>query len=94
MGGVGVAICTPPLGMWLATLMSPKKYSPEERQAGKAALAMGMIGISEGAIPLLLRTQYGSYPPLFLAVLPATLLVLCPESSIMRPGVAGSFFLL
>ncbi|MGI9283469.1 MAG: PTS fructose transporter subunit EIIC [Endozoicomonas sp.] len=51
MGGVGIAICTPPLGMWLATLMSPKKYSPEERQAGKAALAMGMIGISEGAIP-------------------------------------------
>ncbi|WP_257254653.1 MULTISPECIES: PTS fructose transporter subunit EIIC [unclassified Endozoicomonas] len=51
MGGVGVAICTPPLGMWLATLLSPGKYSAEEREAGKAALAMGMIGISEGAIP-------------------------------------------
>jgi fructose-specific PTS system IIC-like component len=51
MGGVGVAICTPPLGMWLATLLSPRKYSTEERQAGKAALAMGLIGISEGAIP-------------------------------------------
>lgn len=51
MGGVGVAICTPPLGMWLATVLAPKKYSGEERQAGKAALAMGLIGISEGAIP-------------------------------------------
>lgn len=51
MGGVGVAICTPPLGMWLATLLAPKKYSNEERVAGRAALAMGMIGISEGAIP-------------------------------------------
>ena len=51
MGGVGVAICTPPLGMWLATVLAPGKYSREELQAGKAALAMGLIGISEGAIP-------------------------------------------
>ena len=51
MGGVGVAICTPPLGVWLATIMAPKNYSPEERAAGRAALAMGLIGITEGAIP-------------------------------------------
>lgn len=51
MGGVGVAICVPPLGMALATLLSPKKYSPEEREAGKAAAIMGCIGITEGAIP-------------------------------------------
>ena len=51
MGGVGVAICTPPLGVWLATILAPQKYSPEERVAGRAALAMGMIGITEGAIP-------------------------------------------
>ena len=51
MGGVGVAICTPPLGMWLATVLSPKRYSDEELIAGRAALAMGLIGITEGAIP-------------------------------------------
>lgn len=51
MGGVGVAICIPPLGMGLATLLAPKKYSNEERQAGKAAIIMGCVGISEGAIP-------------------------------------------
>ena len=51
MGGVGVAICTPPLGMWLATILSPKRYTNEEIEAGRAALAMGMIGITEGAIP-------------------------------------------
>lgn len=50
-GPVAVGICTPPLGMGLATLLSKKKYSEEDREAGKAALAMGMIGISEGAIP-------------------------------------------
>ncbi|WP_312502065.1 PTS fructose transporter subunit IIC [Lacrimispora sp.] len=50
-GPVAVGICTPPLGMGLATLLSKKKYDNEDREAGKAALAMGMIGISEGAIP-------------------------------------------
>lgn len=51
MGGVGIAICTPPLGMALATFISPKKFKRDEREAGKAAGIMGMIGISEGAIP-------------------------------------------
>jgi fructose-like PTS system EIIC or EIIBC or EIIABC component len=51
MGGVGIAICVPPLGMALATLLSPRRYKKEELEAGKAAAIMGMIGISEGAIP-------------------------------------------
>jgi len=51
MGGVGIAICTPPLGLALATLLSPNKFKRDEREAGKAAGIMGMIGISEGAIP-------------------------------------------
>jgi fructose-specific PTS system IIC-like component len=37
--------------MALATLLSPRRYKKEEREAGKAAAIMGMIGISEGAIP-------------------------------------------
>lgn len=51
MGGVGIAICTPPLGLALATFLSPQKFKRDEREAGKAAGIMGMIGISEGAIP-------------------------------------------
>ena len=51
MGPIAVAICVPPIGMGLATLMAPKKFESEEREAGKAALAMGCIGITEGAIP-------------------------------------------
>lgn len=51
MGPVGVAICTPPLGMFLATVLAPHKYTYEERENGKAALIMGLIGITEGAIP-------------------------------------------
>lgn len=51
MGAVAAAICTPPLGMGLATLLSRKQWREEERESGLAALGMGMIGITEGAIP-------------------------------------------
>lgn len=51
MGACAAAICTPPLGMGLATLIRRKLWNEEEREAGVAALAMGMIGITEGAIP-------------------------------------------
>jgi len=51
MGACAAAICTPPLGLGLATLVRRKLWSAEEREAGLAALVMGMIGITEGAIP-------------------------------------------
>lgn len=51
MGACAAAICTPPLGMGLATLLRKRIWSDEEHEAGLAALAMGMIGITEGAIP-------------------------------------------
>lgn len=51
MGAVAAAICTPPLGMGLATLIMRKNWREEERESGLAALGMGMIGITEGAIP-------------------------------------------
>ncbi|HCM0791309.1 TPA: PTS fructose transporter subunit IIC [Vibrio parahaemolyticus] len=51
VGGVGIAICTPPLGMALATFLFKKKFTKQEQEAGKAAAIMGSIGISEGAIP-------------------------------------------
>jgi len=51
MGACAAAICIPPLGLGLATLLGRKLWSQEEREAGVAGLAMGMIGITEGAIP-------------------------------------------
>lgn len=51
MGACAAAICTPPLGMGLATLLRKKLWNQEERDAGLAGLAMGLIGITEGAIP-------------------------------------------
>jgi fructose PTS system EIIBC or EIIC component len=51
MGACAAAICTPPLGMGLATLIRKGLWSEEEKEAGLAAIAMGLIGITEGAIP-------------------------------------------
>lgn len=51
MACVAVADCTPPLGLAIATFMAKKKFTTEEIEAGKAALVMGCIGITEGAIP-------------------------------------------
>src|SRR5215471_1547607 len=51
MGACAAAICTPPLGLGLATLLRRKLWTEEEREAGLAGVAMGMIGITEGAIP-------------------------------------------
>lgn len=46
-----VGIAVPPLGMGLATLIGRKYFSAEERETGKAALVMGCVGVTEGAIP-------------------------------------------
>ncbi|SUH40643.1 PTS system fructose-specific IIC component [Salmonella enterica subsp. enterica] len=43
-----VSICVPPLGLGLATLIGRKNFSVEEREAGKAALVMGCVGVTEG----------------------------------------------
>ena len=51
MGCVAAAICTPPLGLGLATLLNRRRWTEEQRESGLAALGMGMIGITEGAIP-------------------------------------------
>lgn len=51
MAAVMAAGMTPPLGLWLATMLAPKKFTKEERDAGKAASVLGISFITEGAIP-------------------------------------------
>ncbi|NLS14645.1 PTS transporter subunit EIIA [Vibrio sp. SM6] len=53
MGAMACAIPVAPLGMALATFMARKfdLFEASELEAGKAAGAMGLVGISEGAIP-------------------------------------------
>ena len=53
MGAMACAIPVAPLGMSLATIIGRKFniFEESEIEAGKAAGAMGLVGISEGAIP-------------------------------------------
>lgn len=53
MGAQACAIPVAPLGMGLAALISKKTglFTNEEVENGKAAITMGLVGISEGAIP-------------------------------------------
>ncbi|MDF2922140.1 MAG: fructose transporter subunit [Paenibacillaceae bacterium] len=51
MAAVMAAGMTPPLGLWLATLIAPGKFTKDERDAGKAASVLGLSFITEGAIP-------------------------------------------
>ncbi|WP_027093919.1 PTS fructose transporter subunit IIC [Cohnella thermotolerans] len=51
MAAVMAAGMTPPLGLWLATLIARNKFTAEEREAGKSAAVLGISFITEGAIP-------------------------------------------
>ncbi|NLK40725.1 MAG: PTS fructose transporter subunit IIC [Planctomycetes bacterium] len=81
MGAVAAAICTPPLGMGLATFLSRRLWSEEERESGIAAFGMGMIGITEGAIP------FAAADPI--RVIPCIMLGSMVASSIAMVGGVG-----
>ncbi|MGW7830182.1 PTS fructose transporter subunit IIABC [Staphylococcus xylosus] len=51
MGMVAVAVCTPPIGLGLATFINKRKFNKGEVEIGKASFTMGLFGITEGAIP-------------------------------------------
>ncbi|EGU43450.1 PTS system, fructose-specific IIABC component [Vibrio ichthyoenteri ATCC 700023] len=68
MGAMACAIPVAPLGMALATVLGRKLgiFEESEIEAGKASGAMGLVGISEGAIP------FAAQDPL--SVIPANVL--------------------
>lgn len=72
MGAVGAAICTPPLGMGLATILGRRLWSEEQRESGLAALGMGMIGITEGAIPFAASDPFRVIPCIVLGSMTAS----------------------
>jgi fructose-specific phosphotransferase system IIC component/fructose-specific phosphotransferase system IIB component len=45
------AISVAPLGVWLASIIWKNKFSKDEKVATTAALGMGLVGVTEGAIP-------------------------------------------
>lgn len=66
MGALACAIPVAPIGMGIATFLHRKIFTIEERENGIASFAMGLVGISEGAIPFAVANP--------LAIIPATML--------------------
>jgi len=79
MGACAAAICTPPLGMGLATLLNRKLWSEEDREAGRAALTAGMIGITEGAIPFAAADPLRVIPCIMIGSMTASVIAMLAE---------------
>ncbi|MEE1926443.1 PTS fructose-like transporter subunit IIB [Pseudomonas sp. 148P] len=51
MAATMAAGMVPPIGLGIASFLARRKFAQSEREAGKAALVLGLCFISEGAIP-------------------------------------------
>jgi PTS system fructose-specific IIC component len=62
MAAVMAAGMTPPLGLALASYLFKNKFTHEEREAGNAAIVLGISFITEGAIPYAARDPFRVIP--------------------------------
>ncbi|ARJ50657.1 fructose-specific PTS transporter subunit EIIC [Staphylococcus lutrae] len=81
MGMVAVAVCTPPIGLGLATFIQQRKFNRNEIEMGKASFTMGLFGITEGAIP------FAAQDPL--RIIPANMIGAMVASVIAALGHVG-----
>ena len=54
-GAFRVAVAIPPLACGIASLIARNKFDEADRQLGVTAIFMGLIGITEGAIPFAVK---------------------------------------
>ncbi|PKM51640.1 MAG: PTS fructose-like transporter subunit EIIC [Firmicutes bacterium HGW-Firmicutes-7] len=90
IGGINaVGVCVPPIGMGLATFLAPKKYTDEEKEAGRASILMGFVGITEGAIPFAAADPLKVIPSIMIgaAVGCATAAILSVENMVAWGGL-------
>lgn len=62
MGMIAAAIPVAPLGMGLCTQIFRSKFNEQEKSLGVSAIIMGLIGISEGAIPFAIADPKKAIP--------------------------------
>ena len=51
MGMVAVAVCTPPIGLGLATFIQKRKFNNSEQEMGKASFTMGPVSYTHLTLP-------------------------------------------
>lgn len=65
-GAHRIAVAIPPLAVALSTFIDRKKYSKEDRDLGVSAFFMGLIGITEGAIPFAVKDMKRVLPAIII----------------------------
>jgi PTS system fructose-specific IIC component len=85
MAAVMAAGMTPPLALSLATVLFPKRWLPEEREAGKAAAVLGLAFVTEGAIPFAARNPPRIIPALMVGSATAGALSMALDSASRVP---------
>jgi fructose-specific phosphotransferase system IIC component len=85
MGSIAAAICTPPLGMGLATLLGRKMWNEDEKEAGVAALGMGLMGITEGAIPFAATDPFRVIPCIILGSITSAVIAMLGKAQDHAP---------
>lgn len=65
-GAHRIAVAIPPLAMALSTFIDPKKYTEEDKDLGISAFFMGLIGITEGAIPFAVKDMKRVLPAIII----------------------------
>ena len=63
-GAFRVAVAIPPLACGLATILARNKFDKADQQMGLSAIFMGLIGITEGAIPFAVKDFAHTAPAL------------------------------
>ncbi len=76
-GPIALAICLPPIGIGIASMLFKDRFTQDERDAGIGSVIMGVCGITEGAIS-------------YTASDPAHLIPINVVSSAIAGGVAGA----
>ena len=61
-----IAVAIPPLAMAISTIIDRKKYTKEDKDLGMSALFMGLIGITEGAIPFAVKDMKRVLPAIII----------------------------
>ncbi|MGT2750886.1 PTS fructose transporter subunit IIC [Streptococcus orisasini] len=65
-GAHRIAVAIPPLAVAISTFIDRKKYSKEDRDLGLSAFFMGLIGITEGAIPFAVKDMKRVLPAIII----------------------------
>ena len=91
MGAAMVCGMVPPLGIALSTFIKPKLWNKSEREAGKAALFLGLSFITEGAIPFAAANPFVVLPACMAGSAVGSIVSLLLDVQIKAPH--GGFFL-